>query len=150
MEPEDTPGEGPLPAGVEPGATATGVTRVVYLCHPVSGDVAGNLERTRRWVRWVYDNVPGVVVLCMWVVDCEVLDDANPEHRALGFEHDLAVVERCDEIWAVSGRISHGMSLEIAHAREHGVPLLDLTPLGEEPPAKPINLPPLVWREERT
>lgn len=122
--------------------------RVIYLCHPVSGDVENNLARARRWVRWIYDTQPGVAVLCMWVIDCEVLDDSNPAHRAVGLEHDFAILERCDEVWAVGGRLSSGMLMEIEHGLGHNVPFLDLTQLGEEPPRGPIDLPPLRWPKQ--
>jgi hypothetical protein len=124
--------------------------RVIYLCHPVSGDVETNLARAQRWVRWIYDHYPGIAVLCMWIIDCKVLDDSNPDHRAVGLEHDFAILERCDEIWAVGGRVSSGMAMEIAHGLGHNVPFLDLTPLGEEPPSGSVELPPLQWpKQER-
>ena len=119
--------------------------RVIYLCHPVSGDVEANLARARRWLRWIYDTRPGIAVLCQWVLDCEVLDDNVPEHRAAGLQHDFDIIERCVEIWAVGGRCSGGMGMEIEHALRHSVPLLDLTKVGEEPPNEPIDFPPLVW-----
>jgi hypothetical protein len=99
-------------------------------------------------VRWIYDHYPNVVVLCMWVIDCEVLDDDTPEQRALGLAHDFAIIPRCDEIWAVGGRISGGMNQEINQGVEAGVPLCDLTYLGDEPPADRVDLPRLVWREQ--
>jgi hypothetical protein len=125
-------------------------SRVIYLCHPVSGDVENNLARARRWLRWVYDTQPGVTVLCQWILDCEVLDDDNPEHRATGLQHDFTIIERCDETWAVGGRVSGGMGMEIEHGLRHGVPFLDLSKMGDEPPSEPIELPPLQWpKQER-
>jgi hypothetical protein len=118
--------------------------RVVYMAHPVSGNVEENLARARRWVRWIYDHYPNVVVLAHWIVDCEVLDDANPAHREKGLAHDFAIIRRCDEIWLVGGRVSEGMGLESAYATDDcGLPALDLTYLGPEPPQEKVALPPL-------
>lgn len=100
--------------------------RIVYLAHPVSGDVAGNLAAAKRWIRVLYDNFE-VAVLANWILDCEVLDDANPEHRARGLEHDLAIIPRCDVLIAVGPRVSTGMALEWACAEEHGLPRIDAT-----------------------
>jgi hypothetical protein len=120
-------------------------SRVIYLCHPVSGAVESNLAAARRWLRWIYDTQPGVTVVCQWILDCEVLDDSNPDHRAMGLDHDFAIIERCDEIWAVGPRVSTGMALEIEHATRHGIPLLDLVSVyGAEPPAHGKELPPLL------
>ena len=107
---------------------------LIYLAHPVSGDVAANLARARRWLLWCYRTRPDLAFVSQWILDCEILDDANPADRALGLEHGFAIIERCDEIWRVGGRISYGMALEGAHGAEHGVRLVDMTAIGEEPP----------------
>lgn len=107
--------------------------KVIYLCHPVSGDVPANLARAKRWVRWVESNHP-VAVVASWITECEIWDDDDPEQRAAGLIRDLAVLERCDEVWLVGGRISHGMEIESAHARQHGIRVVSLVELGAEPP----------------
>jgi hypothetical protein len=109
--------------------------RVIYLAHPVSGDVSANLARARRWLRWVYDNFD-VAVVADWILTCEVLDDANPAHRAHGLAMDRALVEICDEFWMVGGRVSNGMKTEVDVALTAKVAVRDLTWLGEEPPVE--------------
>jgi hypothetical protein len=108
--------------------------KVIYLCHPVSGDVAGNLANAKLWVRWVEENYP-VAVVASWITECEIWDDDNPEHRKAGLARDLAVIERCDAVWLVGGRISSGMAAEAAHAEKFGLPINDLTNLGASPPS---------------
>jgi len=109
--------------------------KVVYLAHPVSGDVAANLARARRWLRWIYDNFD-VAVVADWIVCCEVLDDSNPAHRAHGLAMDRTLVEICDEFWTVGGRVSTGMQSEERIALAANVIVRDLTWLGEEPPVE--------------
>ena len=106
---------------------------VVYLCHPVSGDVAGNLRRAERWVKWIETTYP-VAVVASWITECRIWDDNNPEHRAAGLRRDFAVLARCDEVWLVGGRISNGMAYEAAYARQCEIPVVDMTSLGDEPP----------------
>jgi hypothetical protein len=109
--------------------------KVIYLAHPVSGDVTGNLARARRWLRWIYDNFD-VAVIADWVLTCEVLDDSRPAHRAHGLAMDRALVEICDEFWMVGGRVSGGMQTEREMALGANVIVRNLTWLGEEPPAE--------------
>ena len=110
--------------------------RVVYLAHPVSGDVPGNLARARRWLAWAIAAHADVAPIAPWITQCEVQDDAHEKQRARGLRDDCAVVARCDELWLVGGRISAGMRLERVAAEDAGVLVVDLTRLGEEPPAR--------------
>jgi len=108
---------------------------LIYLAHPVSGDVAANLARARRWLLWCYRTRPDLAFVSQWILDCEILDDANPTDRQLGLEHDFAIIERCDAVWLVGGRVSAGMAMEAAHALARGIHVRDFTHLGEEPPS---------------
>ena len=109
--------------------------RVVYLAHPLSGDVIGNLASAKRWVRWVETAYPDFAVVASWIVECEIWDDSDPEHRAAGLARDLAVIERCESLVLVGGRVSEGMAAEQRWAMSRGIPVLDLTHLGAEPPS---------------
>jgi len=113
--------------------------KVIYMAHPVSGDVDNNLKRARLWVRWIEETHRGVAVVASWITECEVWDDADPKQRAAGLERDKAVLERCDELWLVGPRISNGMAIERAHAEEKGLRIRDLTTLGHVFPPGPGN-----------
>ena len=39
-----------------------------YLAHPFSGDPHGNLQRARRWLRWLMGREPGVAFECSWML----------------------------------------------------------------------------------
>lgn len=111
--------------------------RVVYLAAPLSGPtheaIQGNRARAARWCAWAVRQ--GVCPVAMWIVLTGELPE-TPENRALGLELDCEVVRRCDELWLVGGRVSSGMQEEALEARRHGIPVLDLTELGEEPPSE--------------
>ena len=110
------------------------IDRVVYMAHPVSGDVEGNLRRAKQWLRWYEEQNPTSAVVANWITECEVWDDSNPAHRAAGLERDIAVLKRCDAIVLVGGRVSSGMAGEVAIAEKHGLEIEDLTHLGEVAP----------------
>lgn len=108
--------------------------KVVYLAHPVSGDVAGNIAKAKKWVRWIEEKFTGIAVVASWITECEIWDDDNPAHRAAGFERDLAVLDRCDELWLVGPRVSKGMQYERAFADKRLLRVRDFTSLGLELP----------------
>ena len=108
---------------------------VWYMAHPVSGDVPANLARALRWLRWLSITRPEATYIAPWIPAVMVGDDSDPVQRAKGLADDIAVVKRCDGIVLVGGRISTGMAIEQGAALVANLPILDLTHLGDEPPA---------------
>ncbi len=109
---------------------------VVYLAHPAGAATReqhlANLARAKRWFAWAARQ--GVAVVADWIIYCEVWDDFDPAQRWAGLAHDDAQIRRCDEVWMVGGRVSGGMARGRETAKAAGVPAVDLTFLGEEPP----------------
>lgn len=106
---------------------------VVYVAHPVAGDVEGNRQNVLIWIKWLQDNYP-LVCVANWVNDIVLYDDAVPEQREAGMLRNLAVLERCEGVLLVGGRVSPGMARERDHAIAKGIPVSDLTELGKLPP----------------
>lgn len=105
--------------------------RVVYVAHPLSGpDRDANIQRASRWCAWAFKG--GYAPVADWIVLASQLDES---WREQGLRADCALIKRCDELWQVGGRISEGMRIEAAAAKLVGVPVRDMTALGEEPPA---------------
>lgn len=114
---------------------SSGIKKMVYLAHPVNGDVDQNLARARAWLKFLEACNPEVLFVSQWILGVELWDDSNPVQRELGLLRCLAQVERCDEIWLVGLRVSDGMTREADHACAYGVTVVDLTgPDSEEPP----------------
>ena len=110
--------------------------KVVYIAHCLGAgpDRDRNLENAARWVVWAARS--GVAPVADWIALAALLEE-TPENRELGLTIDRELVERCDEVWLVGGRVSEGMQIEIDHAMRHGILVVDLTHLGYEPPAEP-------------
>ncbi len=102
--------------------------RVVYLAHPLGDgtDRALNRANAARWVAWA-TLVHQVAVVADWIT---LSGELSEEHRELGLRCDLALIERCDEIWLCGGRVSPGMAKELAHAQQLGKRVVDLTFMG--------------------
>lgn len=108
--------------------------KVVYIAHPLGGgpDREENRARASRWCAWAARS-RGVSPVAGWITLSGQWDE-SAENRALGIACDVALVPRCDELWLVGGRVSPGMEAEASAARAAGVPVVDLTDLGKEPP----------------
>jgi hypothetical protein len=112
------------------------VRRLLYMAHPVRGDIPANAARARRWLRWLYGRFPRDVVIAPWLLELEVvpLADHVEAEREEALLRDQVVVAHCDGIVLVGGRLSHGMAREAAAAAEAGVEITSLLHLGVEPP----------------
>ena len=86
----------------------------VYICSPLGGDVAGNLQRAKQYAKYALlcgtaPVVPHFYALC--------LNDENPKEREIGLAAGLSLLWFCDELWVFGDRVSHGMEKEINFAK---------------------------------
>lgn len=114
-------------------------SQLVYMGHPVSGDVDGNVKRALRWLAWLRRMNCQDVIIAPWIAALLAGEDDNdPAQRARGLADCEVAAARCDGIVLVGGegaRRSSGMRLEVAAVLgAHGW-VSDLTRLGAEPPA---------------
>lgn len=103
--------------------------KIIYMAHPLAGDVEGNINRAKCWMRWIEEKHTDSAVSAGWILDAEIWGD-EAEHRAAGLRRDLARLERCDELWLVGPSLTPGMALEQEHAKKVGLRIRDFTSLG--------------------
>lgn len=98
--------------------------KTVYPAHPIGGDVAANVQRIKGIVRAMH--IAGEVQpVAPFISDCDgILDDNNPEERAIGIAADTEYFLRgmIDEVWLFGTKISNGMRAEILLAWDLGIP----------------------------
>lgn len=108
--------------------------------------VKRNVDRALRWLAWLRKSFPETTFIAPWIATIQSLGgDGTPEEREAGLVDDCAVVERCDGIVLVGGRISSGMRREMEHGQafwlwDPGDDIFwvhDLTKLGHMPPFEP-------------
>lgn len=118
--------------------------RVVYLAHPVRGDVKANLANVRAWLRYFFRRLPDTAVIAPWMGEVEAWEESghatDPDIMTKALDDDCEVVTRCDAIVLVGGKISTGMAMERAAALgNREVAIVDLTewtyPPGDDDPA---------------
>ena len=104
--------------------------RLAYLAHPVSPEtgesVESNLADAKRCLKSLAELYPDICFIAPWIVECQIWDDCDPEHRSSGLKRCHVVIARCDELWMCGPRISSGMAGELAVAREHGLRIVQL------------------------
>ena len=103
--------------------------KIVYIAHPISGDIAGNLEKVRQIIRHINITEWDVLPFAHYFVDCYALDDKTPEERERGIKNDIALMRAgfIDELWLFGDRISNGMRHEIKLAKELGIKIVAMT-----------------------
>ena len=82
----------------------------VYICAPLGGDVAENIECAKRYSEYALKCgaapvTPHFYALC--------LHDDVPEEREMGMAAGLSLLWFCDEVWVFGDQITDGMRAEI-------------------------------------
>jgi len=103
--------------------------KVIYIAHPISGNIRGNLKKIRDIARKINLTEPDVVPFAHYYLDCHCLDDNDPQERARGIKNDEALFEKgfIDEVRLYGNRISDGMVHEINRAKKHGIIVIPMT-----------------------
>ena len=105
------------------------IMKIVYIAHPVGGDVKGNIKKIVEIGREINMNNQGVVPIAPYIFDLLCLNDDVQEERARGMANGEALFLRkfIDEVWVYGDRISSGVRSEILMARELGIPVIPKT-----------------------
>jgi len=103
--------------------------KIVYIAHPLSGDIEGNLKKVIAIIRHINMTEPEVVPFAHYFVDCYALDDTILEERNRGIKNDIALLKAgfINEVWLYGDRISNGMQHEIDLAGELNIPVISKT-----------------------
>jgi hypothetical protein len=97
--------------------------KIIYIAHPISGDISGNLEKIRLIVRELNLTRTDIVPFAPYWLDCHALDDNDTVHRKRGIMNSKALLARCDEVWLYGPALSRGMTDEIVLALSLKIPV---------------------------
>lgn len=103
--------------------------KLVYIVHPIKGDVMDNVERILRIVRDINLNCKNVIPFAPYLADVLALNDDNPEERKRGIRNDKYILASgiVDEIWVYGDRVTQGMSDEIKLAFKLDIPIVTVS-----------------------
>lgn len=99
--------------------------KIVYIAHPISGDIEGNLAKIREIVKGINTHFTDIVPFVPYYSDVVSMDDTIPELRARGIANDNEMFRRkvMDELWVYGDHISSGVKAEIDLAVSLGIPV---------------------------
>lgn len=92
---------------------------LVYICSPFAGDTERNISRAQGYCRFAISK--GCLPLAPHLLYPQFMDDSDRDQRELGLFFALALLGKCDEVWAFGGRVSDGMAREISKAQKRGM-----------------------------
>ncbi len=95
--------------------------KFIYVASPYAGDVERNIRFAKQACRYVMEQ--GHAFFAPHLLYPKLLDDTNQLERQAGLDMGLAILSRCDELWACGERMSPGMIQEIEQAEKLGIPI---------------------------
>lgn len=101
--------------------------KTVFIAHPISGDIRGNVEKVLAICEAVHTNE--LVPVVPYLASLQYLDDTIKEDRELGIMANLECFRRkyIDELWLFGDHISNGMREEILLSNELKIPVVPKT-----------------------
>lgn len=102
---------------------------IIYVAHPVSGDVKANCDKVCQWLRWLTQVDPSRIYIAPWVGEVLAHLDLDPipaDFYDRVLSDDEEVVRKLDGIILTGGKMSTGMKRELAAAWSCGNPVYDL------------------------
>ena len=100
--------------------------RVVYIAHPVSGDVDGNIKSILKICNDIHKADNDIVPFAPYLVSLKYLDNDVVEEREMGVQVNIEFFERrtMQEVWLCGSSISPGMVQEIKLAKQFNIPII--------------------------
>jgi len=104
--------------------------KIVFISHPISGDVPGNIKKIIAIARHINLTEPDVVPFVPYLIDLYSLDDNEPKERERGLKNGVAVFNNSwiEEVRLYGDRITEGMNAEIELAKRFDTPVRPMTP----------------------
>lgn len=97
--------------------------KMVYIAHPISGDIEWNIKKVLNICQEVHRNNNDIIPVAPYIVSLQYLDDTIIEDRELWIESNTEHFNRglIDELWVFWDKISSWMKYEIELAKKHKI-----------------------------
>ncbi len=103
--------------------------KIVYIAHPIGGDIKNNLSKIIDIIRQINLEEPEIIPFAHYWVDCHALNDNIEIERNRGIKNDVEFFNRkiIDELRLYGDKISKGMKAEISLCHRLGIPIKPMT-----------------------
>ena len=97
--------------------------KIVYIAHPISGDVDGNVKKILEIVKSINFLNPFVIPFAPYISDVLALDDSIQEQREKGIANNIYILESgiVNELWVYGDNITKGIKKEIEIATANNI-----------------------------
>ncbi|HYE22786.1 MAG TPA: hypothetical protein VD998_04325 [Verrucomicrobiae bacterium] len=101
---------------------------IVYVAHPIGGNVTVNMASVKAIVDRMFNDRPEVYPIAPYLFALERLDDSKAEDRRRGIAINKLYFDRrfIDEVWLFGNRVSSGMWEEVRWARRLRIPVVPM------------------------
>jgi hypothetical protein len=101
--------------------------KIVYIAHPIGGDIEANLTDLRRIVKKINYDCRDIVPFVPYYADVVSMDDNEPWERRRGMQNGMAILMSgaVKEVWLTGDIISTGMKYEWEVALSLKIPVLN-------------------------
>lgn len=106
---------------IEREAKRTAYKPLVFVCSPFAGNMERNTERARGYCRFAVSE--NYIPIAPHLLFPQFMDESDPVQRSLGIFFGLVLMSKCQEVWVFGRRMTRGMAVEIAKAKERGLPI---------------------------
>ena len=89
--------------------------KTVYVCSPLGGNVAQNIENAKQYGRYVLSKGMAPVIPHFYAT---ILNDNNPSERILGMQAGKSLLFNVDALWIFGNKVTKGMEDEIRFAKK--------------------------------
>lgn len=103
---------------IEREAKKTAYRPLVFISSPFAGDTRRNTERARGYCRFAVSK--NCIPIAPHLLYPQFMDEDDPAQRELGIFFGMVLMGKCHEVWVFGSRITRGMAVEIAKAKERG------------------------------
>lgn len=93
----------------------------VYVISKFAGQKKKNAKAAVSYCRFVISQ--GKMPIASHLLYPQILDDENPEERALGMNFGLSLLRDCQEAWCFGSEISQGMAAELKECERLKIPV---------------------------
>lgn len=99
--------------------------KIVYVAHPLRGDIEGNMAHSAEICREISERYPDVLPLSP-LAAFSFLDDTVSEERERALDYCRQLLARADELWLTgTWWLSEGCVAEVFWATAWGIPIAE-------------------------